>query len=73
MKRLLAVLGLATVFIGCASRAPYAPDPFFGRTTVPPPGTGCATPQPPGAPYYGGTSSSSESQAAETPAGSAIP
>ncbi|MCX7427957.1 MAG: flagellar assembly peptidoglycan hydrolase FlgJ, partial [Planctomycetia bacterium] len=57
MKRLLAVLGLATVLAGCASRAPYAPDPFFGRTVVPPPGTGCATAQPPGTPYYGGTPS----------------
>ena len=55
MKRLLALLGLAMVLAGCASRTPYAPDPFFGRTAVPPPGTGCATAEPPGTPYYGGT------------------
>lgn len=55
MKRLLAVLGMLTALGGCANRAPYAPDPFFGRTAVLPPGTGAATPQPPGDPYYSST------------------
>ncbi|HBO43310.1 MAG TPA: hypothetical protein DD670_05135 [Planctomycetaceae bacterium] len=39
MKRPLAVVGLLILLAGCASRKPLAPDPFFGRTAISPPGT----------------------------------
>ncbi len=39
MKRLLAVLAVVAVLVGCKSGTSVT-DPFFGRTTVTPPGTG---------------------------------
>lgn len=52
MSRLWTLL-LSVVFLaGCQSRAPMQ-NPFFGPTTVPPPGTGVST-APPAAPYYQG-------------------
>lgn len=40
MKRPGIFILLTVVVCGCASRKPYAPDAFFGRTAIPPPGTG---------------------------------
>ena len=46
MKRILLPALVVFVFCGCcASRQPPV-DPFYGRTTVPPPGTGAVCPQP---------------------------
>ncbi|NLE39067.1 MAG: lipoprotein, partial [Pirellulaceae bacterium] len=39
MKRPFVVLGLLLLVAGCASRKPLAPDPFFGKTAISPPGT----------------------------------
>ena len=52
MKWPLMLVVAAIVFCGCRCQAPPAADPFFGRTTVEPPGTGSISA---GAadPYYG--------------------
>jgi len=42
MTRRLAWLALTAALLGCKSAAPPGTDPFFGRTTVPPPATGAA-------------------------------
>lgn len=44
MIRRLAWLALTAALLGCKSAAPPGTDPFFGRTTVPPPATGAAAP-----------------------------
>ena len=44
MRRLFAVILLALLTVGCKSQAPVY-DPFFGRTTIPPPPTGSVTGQ----------------------------
>ena len=48
MSRLLGVVIVAALCMGCRSSAPVY-DPFMGRTTVPPPGTAVVQP---GQPYY---------------------
>jgi len=52
MKRLIFLLAMAAL-TGCQTTAPTGPvvNPFLGRSTVPPPGTGSPTPA--AAPYYG--------------------
>jgi len=52
MKRLTFLLAMGAL-AGCQTAAPTGPviNPFMGRSTVPPPGTG--TPAPAAAPYYG--------------------
>ena len=50
MNRYSAPILLVLLFAGCQNHAPTA-DPFFGRTIIPPPGTGSATGQRPD-PYY---------------------
>ena len=57
MKRLLALLIAVFVHSGCQTQGPPGTDPFFGRTTVPPPGTGSISGGPTD-PYYGGAPSS---------------
>ena len=42
MTRRLAWLALTAALLGCKSAAAPGTDPFFGRTTVPPPATGAA-------------------------------
>ncbi len=42
MTRRMAWLALTAALLGCKSAAPPGTDPFFGRTTVPPPATGAA-------------------------------
>lgn len=54
MKRPLLVLLAATLFSGCQS-APPMENPFFGRTTVPPPGTSVPQAYPPPPNYYEGS------------------
>lgn len=44
MRRLFAVILLILLTVGCKSQAPVY-DPFFGRTTIPPPPTGSVTGQ----------------------------
>jgi len=51
MNRALALLLTAVVATGCRGTSP-AIDPFVGRTTVPPPGTGAAAINPRPDPYY---------------------
>jgi hypothetical protein len=51
MRWLLALILLGAVVVGCKSQAPTA-DPFFGRTTIPPPPTGSVGGRP-ADPYYG--------------------
>lgn len=51
MKGPLACLFTAMLCLGCQA-PPGAIDPFIGRQTVPPPGTGAPTSQPPGDNYY---------------------
>lgn len=51
MKGPLACLFTAMLCLGCQA-PPGAIDPFIGRQTVPPPGTGAPTSQPPGDSYY---------------------
>jgi hypothetical protein len=50
MKRVLALV-VAVLALGGCRQAGTPTDPFFGRTTVPPPGTGAVAPRP-GDPYY---------------------
>jgi hypothetical protein len=50
MKRAILILFIALGLAGCKSQTPTV-DPFFGRTTVPPPGTGSIAGQG-AAPYY---------------------
>ncbi len=52
MKWPLILVVAATLFCGCRCQAPPAADPFFGRTTVEPPGTGYISAGPVD-PYYG--------------------
>lgn len=52
MKRLLAPLIAVVALSGCQSQGPPGADPFFGRTTVPPPSTGSISSGPID-PYYG--------------------
>jgi hypothetical protein len=55
MKRLCALSMVVIVLCGCKGQSPPGTDPFFGRTTVPPPPTGAAIG---GAdPYYRGSPS----------------
>ncbi len=51
MKRPLAVLVVLTVLAGCKGTTPFT-DPFVGRTTVTPPGTGQMAGQGATNPYY---------------------
>jgi hypothetical protein len=53
MKRLLAVMVAVSVLSGCNLQGPPGTDPFFGRTRVPPPGTGSIYPSSTD-PYYSG-------------------
>jgi len=53
MKRLFAMLVAVSALSGCKSQAPTGTDPFFGRTRVPPPGTGSISGGPTD-PYYSG-------------------
>ncbi|MHC4181405.1 MAG: hypothetical protein ACYSWU_28230, partial [Planctomycetota bacterium] len=53
MKRLLALLIVVLVLSGCKGQGAPGTDPFFGRTRVPPPGTGAISGAPTD-PYYGG-------------------
>ncbi|MBN2217117.1 MAG: hypothetical protein JW719_07055 [Pirellulales bacterium] len=55
MKRPWFLVVLILALAGCASRKPYAPDAFFGRTAIPPPATGSALASR-HAPYYAGVS-----------------
>jgi hypothetical protein len=57
MKRLLAMLVVVSALSGCRSEGPTGTDPFFGRTRVPPPGTGSISGGPTD-PYYSGAPSS---------------
>jgi hypothetical protein len=57
MKRLLAMLVAVSALSGCRSEGPTGTDPFFGRTRVPPPGTGAISGGPTD-PYYSGAPSS---------------
>ena len=57
MKRLLAMLVAVSALSGCRSEGPTGTDPFFGRTRVPPPGTGSISGGPTD-PYYSGAPSS---------------
>jgi len=50
MNRYSAPILLVLLFFGCRNHAPTT-DPFFGRTIIPPPGTGSATGRCPD-PYY---------------------
>jgi hypothetical protein len=50
MKRLFSLILVGCVVAGCKSQTPMA-DPFFGRTTIPPPATGSVTGRP-GDPCY---------------------
>lgn len=43
MKRLLYLACSLTLWCGCHNQGPPGRDPFFGRTTVPPPPTGAAS------------------------------
>ena len=43
MRLLIALPFLAVGLVGCTNHVPCGTDPFFGRTTVAPPGTGSAT------------------------------
>jgi hypothetical protein len=43
MKRYFALMAVCIVLAGCARSQSPATDPFFGRTSIPPPGTGSAT------------------------------
>jgi hypothetical protein len=66
MKRLLAILVAVFALSGCRSQGPAGTDPFFGRTRVPPPGTGAIS----GGstdPYYGGAPYSTAPPAVTTP------
>lgn len=68
MKRPWFLLVLIFVLAGCASRKPYAPDAFFGRTAIPPPATGAAQASRQ-APYYAGVSENNSAiNQAEQPA-----
>jgi hypothetical protein len=53
MKRPLALLIAVFVLAGCRGQGAPGTDPFFGRTRVPPPGTGVISGAPTD-PYYGG-------------------
>ena len=44
MKRSIMLCAVALLLSGCKSSTAPGPDPFFGQTTVPPPGTGAAVP-----------------------------
>ena len=78
MKRLLALLIALFVLCGCKAQGPPGTDPFFGRTTVPPPGTGSISGGPTD-PYYGGAPSSlapsyvPPATGAQPPASSGVP
>jgi hypothetical protein len=50
MKRAIFTIFIACVLAGCKSSTPTV-DPFFGRTTIPPPPTGAVSGQPAN-PYY---------------------
>jgi len=67
MKWPLTLIIVAVALSGCQSQSPPAADPFFGRTRVPPPGTGDMS-GPPADPYFGGTPSAAG--AMSRPAGS---
>jgi len=56
MKWPLTLITVAVALSGCQSQSPPTADPFFGRTRVPPPGTGNMS-GPPTDPYFGGTPS----------------
>jgi hypothetical protein len=62
MKRPLACLIAATLCLGCQA-PPGAIDPFIGRQTVPPPGTGTPSSVPPGDEYYNGAPKASANDA----------
>lgn len=51
MRWLVAAVAAVCLAGGCRGQAPPGPDPFFGATTVPPPGTGACCPRPGAAPY----------------------
>lgn len=71
MRRLLVCAAIAAMLCGCSSQSylcnwcgvdsndPAAIDPFFGRTRVPPPGTGQHGQQPAPDPYYPGPAAGS--------------
>ena len=67
MKWPLTLVIVAVALSGCQSQSPPTADPFFGRTRVPPPGTGYMS-SPPTDPYFGGTPSTAG--AMSRPAGS---
>ncbi|MBN1590236.1 MAG: hypothetical protein JW888_12045, partial [Pirellulales bacterium] len=46
------VIVFMVLLAGCASRKPLAPDPFFGRTAIPPPSTGASSAPSSRDPYY---------------------
>ncbi len=53
MRRSFLLLVAVALFCGCRWRTPPAADPFFGRTRVAPPATGCIAPGPVD-PYFRG-------------------
>lgn len=67
MERLLGLLVAVSLLAGCQNSAPTAGrvDPFFGRTRVEPPRTGCVSGWPNTDPYYSGTK---QAQAAQSSA-----
>lgn len=88
MRRLVLVAGMVVLLGGCSSRSylcnwcgigpqePSAVDPFFGRTRVPPPGTGQLGGQPTPDPYYPGAAPGQNPYAApgsQPPAGTSPP
>jgi len=70
MKRLFAMLVAVSALSGCKSQTPTGTDPFFGRTRVPPPGTGSISGGPTD-PYYSGAPGSTAPR--YTPPAAAVP
>jgi len=76
MRSLLVLVVASSLFCGCRCQAPPAVDPFFGRTRVEPPATGCISSAPVD-PYFRaptvGTSSRAMEPRAPTPIDASAP
>jgi len=76
MRSLLVLVVATSLFCGCRCQAPPAVDPFFGRTRVEPPATGCISSGPVD-PYFQappvGTSSRAMEPRAAAPIGESAP
>jgi len=76
MRSLLVLVVASSLFCGCRCQTPPAVDPFFGRTRVQPPATGCISSGPVD-PYFrappAGTSSRTLEPRAAAPIGTSAP